>query len=59
VSAKRSSEKAAHQARDLVRLFIEREVTGIEYMNVRFGEIALIGRGLGNYEGRIVPSPND
>ena len=53
------SEKVAHQAGDLIRLLVEREVPGIEDVDFRLGQITLICGGLGNHEGRVVLAPND
>jgi hypothetical protein len=49
-STERASQKISGQLCDLVRLLVERKVAGIEDVDLRLGQIALISGRLGNQE---------
>jgi hypothetical protein len=55
----RASQKISNQLCDLVWLLVERKVAGIEDVDLRPGQIALISGRLGNQEREVVPAPNN
>ena len=58
-STERASQKISNQLCDLVWLLVERKVAGIEDVDLRPGQIALISGRLGNQERGVVLAPND
>ena len=55
----RASQKISNQLCDLVWLLVERKVAGIEDVDLRPGQIALISGRLLNQERGVVPAPNN
>ena len=58
-STERASQKISSQLCDLVRLLVERKVAGIEDVDLRLGQIALISGRLGNQKRGVVSAPNN
>jgi hypothetical protein len=55
----RASQKISNQLCDLLWLLVECKVTGIEDVDLRPRQIALIGGRLGNQERGVVLAPNN
>jgi hypothetical protein len=51
-------EKGANERGDLIDLFVQREVSGVEDMNFRRGYISLVGRCAAEGERRIILAPD-
>lgn len=47
------------QVRDLISLFVEREMAGVQQVNLRVGKVSLECRGTRRDERRIVGTPHD
>ena len=58
-STERASQKISNQLCDLVWLLVERKVAGIEDVDLRPRQIALISGRLGNQERGVVAAPNN
>src|SRR4051794_19198965 len=53
------TEEAARRVGDELELFLEREVSGVEEVQLRVGQVALVGLGAGGAEDLVVRAPGD